>query len=357
MSEREPGGDPGDLDWVHLGASLRPEQSPVTGRSPGRRSHRVVRVVIGLAVLGVVIALVLRAPSAVSDFTAAFRHFRADRLPWLVPAAVLETTSLLAMAVAQRQLLSAGGHRVALVSLLGFTVASTAIADLVPLGVAPASGWLLGQYHARGVPVALATWTVLAAGFAATTTVLGLVLLGAGLAGIWTPVGLVAAGAVLAVGAVGVVVVAHRLVRWDRWLAARFRGRLTQAVAAAIEHATRYRVSVRGGSVVFVASVLNWLCDAGVLVLAFVILGFAVPWHGVLFAYAIAQVARGLSLLPGGLGAVEGGLVGGLVFTGVRAVPALAATLVYRFVAFWAVAAVGSVVFIVLTRRWRDRLR
>ena len=98
-------------------------------------------------------------------------------------------------------------------------------------------------------------------------------------------------------------------------------------------------------------SALNWLFDATCLVLAFAVVGLAIPWRNVLFAYAAAQVAGSFSFLPGGLGAVEGGMVGGFLLAGTPGGPALAATLVYRVISYWAVTGAGVILLIILTRR------
>lgn len=332
-------------------------RAPRSGHDPAPHRHwrRTARLLAGIVVLGVVVALVLRAPAAASDFTSAFGHFQVDRLPWLGVAAALEVVSIAAAALVQRRFLAAGGHAVPFGTLLGLTTAATAVVDLVPVGVAPASGWLVEQYHARDVPLPLATWAVLASGFAATVSVLGLLLVGAGVAGAWTLIGLAVAGFILVAGSTGFVVLVHRIPDWEGRFVRHLRKPFAATLAQAIEHTMTYRVSIPGGAEVIGWSVLNWLLDAGVLVLAFAALGFAVPWKGVLFAYAASQVAGGLSFLPAGLGAVEGGIVGGFLLVGLPAANALAVALVYRVVAYWAVGLVGAVVFIVQTRRLRAR--
>ncbi|MBF6557842.1 MAG: flippase-like domain-containing protein [Acidimicrobiales bacterium] len=184
---------------------------------------------------------------------------------------------------------------------------------------------------------------------------LGLLLVGAAAAGIGSPATLAGAGAVLLAGSSGFVVGVHRLGRPSHGerLEARLRYRPLQVLARTAEAATRYRVSWPGGAAVLAYSTLNWLLDAGVLVLAFVLLGLAVPWHVLLFAYAASQIAAGLSFLPAGLGALEAGLVGGFLLMGMNAGTALAATLMFRVVAYWAVAAVGAVIFVAQTRQRR----
>ena len=54
---------------------------------------------------------------------------------------------------------------------------------------------------------------------------------------------------------------------------------------------------------------------------------------------------------PGGLGAVEAALVGGLTTTGVPVGPALAAVLLFRIATFWLPAPVGWAAFASLQRR------
>jgi uncharacterized membrane protein YbhN (UPF0104 family) len=77
------------------------------------------------------------------------------------------------------------------------------------------------------------------------------------------------------------------------------------------------------------------LADAGVLGACFGLTGLPVPWRGLLFAYAAGQLAARVVPLPGGLGGVEGGVIGALTLTGTPAVAAAAAVLVYRLGGYW----------------------
>ncbi len=306
---------------------------------------------LGVLVLALVVGLVLHVPSAANGFASAFEHFRVHRLPLLAVAVALEVASLVASALAQRTLLGAGGFVLPVRTLLALVTASTSVVDLLPAGVAPANGWLVEQYRLRRAPLALALWDVLAAGFASTVCVLALVLIGAGVAGLWTPVGLVVCGAFLVGGSCGFVVLVHRYARRPRVAGLGRGGRLWPKVERTVEMAVQYRLSRRAGLMVLVYSALNWVLDAGCLVFAFFLIGFAVPWRAVLFAYAGSQILGGLSFLR--LGVVEGGLVGAFVLTGVSATPALAAVLMYRVLAYWLVSAVGVVVLVVVNRRQR----
>ena len=52
----------------------------------------------------------------------------------------------------------------------------------------------------------------------------------------------------------------------------------------------------------------------------------SVPWRGLLFAYAAGRLVP----LPGGIGGVEGGMLGALTLTGTASVAAPAAVIVYQ---------------------------
>jgi uncharacterized protein (TIRG00374 family) len=74
----------------------------------------------------------------------------------------------------------------------------------------------------------------------------------------------------------------------------------------------------------------------------------------VLLAYTGAEVLALIPLTPGGLGFVEGGLVGTLQLAGVAASRALAATLLYRLASFWLPIPLGGVAYLLFRRRyWR----
>lgn len=322
---------------------------------------RRLRVAGGIFALGSILGLVLHAPAAMSQFVSAFSHFRTGRLPWLGLAAVLEAASLAAAAMAQRQLLGAGRSRLRFATLAALTVASTSVGDLLPAGAAPATGWMVEQYHLRRIPTALALWSALAGGFASAVSGLALVLVGAGLAKLLGPVTLVLCAVGLMAGSGGVALLVRRLA--GRQLAnpgtggqarpapAWLRGKAARAVIETFEHCAQYRASPRDLGNVFVFATLNWLLDAACLVVGFVLVGSAVPWRTLLFAYAGSQMLGSLSFVQ--IGVVEGGMVGALVLTGTKAGPALAAVLMYRVISYWLVLGVGALVFIGVTRSSR----
>jgi uncharacterized membrane protein YbhN (UPF0104 family) len=72
----------------------------------------------------------------------------------------------------------------------------------------------------------------------------------------------------------------------------------------------------------------------------------------VLLAYASAQLLALIPLTPGGVGFVEAGLVGTLTLAGVSGGDALAATLLYRLVAYWLPLPAGAVAYVLFRRRY-----
>jgi len=334
-----------------------PAADPAAPATPrGRRHARrafMARIALGLVVLAVMVAAVARAHSALHAFASAFGSFRVGRLPWLSLAVGAEVASFACYALVQRRLLRAGGLVLTRRTMFGLAVAATGITNLVPGGTAPASGWLVGQYRRRDVPVPLALWVVLAGGFAAAVSILLLLLVGAGVAGLLSPWETVGCGALGALVAAAVVISTHHVAAIDAWLDARRHrglGALRRAVHS-VAAVTRFRLSVPTGATVLALSVANWGLDVWCLVASFAVLGRPVPWHAVLFAYAVAQVAGSLAPVPGGIGFVEGGMVGAFALVGTPAGDALAATVVYRAITCWAVAAVGSLALMVLSRR------
>ncbi len=330
----------------------RSEPAPAPDAARKNRRKRITRLVLALLVIGVVVALALRAPSAVHDFTSAFKHIRARRLPWLAAALAAEFASFWFYARLQRTLLVAGGEEVSTGIVFRLSIASTGLRELLPAGAQTSSGWLYEQYRKLGTEAALSAYVVLASGFFSTTTIFGLLLVAAAIAGVGSPLVLALSGAVLVVGSAAFVAGVHRLTALER-LVAGHTGRLArfgQRILSFGEGVAMLRPGLLRGALAFADAAGNWLADVVCLVIAFVLLGQPVPWHGLLFAYCAAQLAGSIVPLPGGIGAVEGGLVGGFVLTGEPVGIALAATLIYRVVTYWGVALIGGIEFLSLVR-------
>jgi uncharacterized membrane protein YbhN (UPF0104 family) len=100
---------------------------------------------------------------------------------------------------------------------------------------------------------------------------------------------------------------------------------------------------------VITGSVGYWAWDNAVLWATFHAFGFSPPLTVILMGYLIGQLG-GLLPLPGGLGGIDGGLIGALIVYGTPAAATAAAVLVYRVILFWLPLLVGAAAFISLRR-------
>jgi uncharacterized protein (TIRG00374 family) len=107
---------------------------------------------------------------------------------------------------------------------------------------------------------------------------------------------------------------------------------------------------------VLVGAIGYWAWDNAVLWAAFKAVGADVPLTVVLMGYLIGQLG-GLLPLPGGVGGIDGGLIGALVVYGAPAAAAVGAVLAYRLILFWLPLAGGAIAFVSLRRELADPKR
>jgi uncharacterized membrane protein YbhN (UPF0104 family) len=100
---------------------------------------------------------------------------------------------------------------------------------------------------------------------------------------------------------------------------------------------------------VIVGAIGYWAWDNAVLWATFHAVGADVPLSVVLMGYLIGQLG-GLLPLPGGIGGIDGGLIGTLVVYGAPAAATTAAVLAYRVILFWLPLIVGAIAFVSLRR-------
>ncbi len=100
-----------------------------------------------------------------------------------------------------------------------------------------------------------------------------------------------------------------------------------------------------------------WTFNVAVLYACFRAFGEAPPIAVLVQAYFVGMLAN-LLPLPGGIGGVDGGMIGALVAFGVGGGPALIAVLMYRLLAFWLPSIPGVIAYFQLRRtvgRWEIR--
>jgi uncharacterized protein (TIRG00374 family) len=96
-----------------------------------------------------------------------------------------------------------------------------------------------------------------------------------------------------------------------------------------------------------------WAFDNAVLWATFHAFGYSPPIPILLMGYLIGQMG-GLLPIPGGIGGIDGGLLGTLVVYGTPAATTAAAVLAYRVILFWLPLAVGAYAFVSLRRGLND---
>ncbi|MEA2299326.1 MAG: putative heme transporter [Solirubrobacteraceae bacterium] len=99
-----------------------------------------------------------------------------------------------------------------------------------------------------------------------------------------------------------------------------------------------------------------WGFDIAVLWAAFHAFGTPPPFTVIVMAYFVGMLANVLPL-PGGIGGVDGGMIGALIAFGVDGGLAVLAVLVYRAFSFWLPTIPGAVAYLQLRRtvhRWQE---
>jgi glycosyltransferase 2 family protein len=217
-----------------------------------------------------------------------------------------------------------------------------------------------GTPIARSLPLALVERATDGVGLALLALVAGLLLAPTHVAGTsmlamsnYWPV-LVVLVALVAIGVMripGTLAIVRRVM--DRFLA-RLRAWLNVVVARRGEGVAR-ELGV-GGWLMFdpravvtalLVSLTGRLCDALVLFVAAASFGYSISPVMAVFVLGTAGVVGGLSMLPGGMGAVEASMIGLLVAFGAPAPVAVAATVVTRALIFWLWVALGLTIFVV----------
>jgi uncharacterized protein (TIRG00374 family) len=92
-----------------------------------------------------------------------------------------------------------------------------------------------------------------------------------------------------------------------------------------------------------------WAFDNAVLWATFHAVGIVPPLTVILMGYLIGQIG-GLLPIPGGVGGIDGGLIGTLIVYGAPAAAVGAAVLLYRVILFWLPLVGGAIAFTSLRR-------
>jgi uncharacterized membrane protein YbhN (UPF0104 family) len=150
-----------------------------------------------------------------------------------------------------------------------------------------------------------------------------------------------------AVPAIGLLAASRR--PKQRWLAV-----ATAALGDGVREAGR--VLARRDWRVIAGSFGYWAFDNAVIWACFKAFGESPAITLVLMGYLIGQLG-GLLPIPGGIGGIDGGLIGALIVFGLPAAATAAAVLAYRVILFWLPLALGGVAFAKLRKGLEDPSR
>ena len=314
---------------------------------PRRLAKRTLQIVGVLAVVGLVLLL---APGL-----GEVRDILTKAEPkWVAVAVVFEALSCISYVLMFRPIFCQ--------NMPWRTSWEIGLSELAAGSIVPASGagglalgaWILSEggmpaerIASRSVAFFLIKSSVNFIAVAVLGTVMALGLLGPDLS-LW----LTAVPAVGALLVIAAVLVVPRLgvgapVAPDAGRARRALGAVRKALVGGTGEAVQI---VRSRNLLVIAGSLGyWAWDNAVLWATFEAFGYSPPITVILLGYLIGQLG-GLLPLPGGLGGIDGGLIGALIVFGTPAAVTAAAVLVYRVILFWLPLLVGAVAFISLRR-------
>jgi uncharacterized membrane protein YbhN (UPF0104 family) len=328
------------------GADALPEEL-----APRRLLRRLVQVV---ALVAVLLLVVLLAPGL-----GEVRERLGDAAPgWLALAVALEALSCGSYLLMFRPIFCR--------RMSWRTSAQIAWSELAAGSLLPASGagglalgaWIL---HRGGMPVdriarrSVAFFLIKSSVNFVAVAVLG-TLMASGLIGPDRSLLLTALPAALSVAVIALVLVIPRLGpgRDPGPDASRLRRGVVAARRALIGGTSEAIEILRSRDLPVVAGAIGyWAFDNAVLWATFHAFGADVPISILLMGYLIGQLG-GLLPLPGGVGGIDGGLIGTLIVYGAPPAATAAAVLAYRVILFWLPLIGGAIAFIFL-RRALDR--
>jgi uncharacterized membrane protein YbhN (UPF0104 family) len=303
----------------------------------GNRRHRrsVFRAAVALAVA------VLLLPERHTLLEGVRRLSRISP-SWLLLAVAAEVVAFLAAAELQRRLLAAVGFDIGRLPSLRLVSAAWSVSAAFPAGVAFSTAYTYRQLTRRGAGSGSAAWVLVAGGILSGASLVFLGLVGAELCGralsSWP------GGPVLGITALAVAAVAFVWLIWASRhpsTVGAMVGRLAGIFGAHIRSPVPPLAGLGVWTATLALATTNWLADLGALGLAFLSLGVAIPWRGLVLAYAVGQVAASVPLLPGSIGVAEAAMALALVAVGTRPAAAVAVVLVYRLISFWLPLPVG----------------
>jgi uncharacterized protein (TIRG00374 family) len=334
------------------------------------RDHR--RALLVLLLVGIVLIFIFAVLPQIAGFGKSLHRLRYGNKLWLAAGVGLECISLAGYMALFRLTFSSDGVKIGWSTSYQITLAGTVATKLLAAGGAGG--------------IALTVWALRAAGLEAKAVarrmtsfelllyavfMLALVLFGGALAAGLLPGNAPTALTVLpaAFGA-GVILLAlltglsaDRAQRWLERLGRRRRGPKSLLEKLATVPGTLHGGVETTGEILrrpkpgLLGAIGYWAFDIATLWAAFRAFGAMPPIAVLVLAYYVGQLANALPI-PGGIGGVEGGMIGAFIAFGVNGSTAVLAVLAYRIISFWLPVLPGSVAYLQLrsaVSKWREQ--
>jgi len=339
-----------------------PEPSFLSSSGAGRRRRSGCRRWLGGAALA--IALATEAAVGGRELVAALGRLTQPAWPWVAAAVLAELTSMVAYARMQRRLLRAEGIPVTLPAAVRLAYAAHALSVSLPGGPLFSTAYNFRRMRDLGASTVVASWCIAFSGLLSAAALVAIAATAELVRG--SSAGLLSTLLHLA-AAVAAALLARALVRRpDRLLRAarlgltgvnRFRHRpadvgldRVRAGLAGLGAVHLRRIDLGAAAA---QALLNWGLDALALLLCLRAVGAGIPGLvALVLAYAAGMTASSLTVVPGGLGVVDGALIVGILAAGTPAGPAIAAVVLYRLLSLGLVGGLGWLLYLV--DRWRD---
>ncbi|MBJ7328283.1 MAG: flippase-like domain-containing protein [Solirubrobacteraceae bacterium] len=316
-------------------------------RSLARRAAQVALI------LGLLVLVALLAPG-LGDVR---KHLGAADPWWVALAVGLELLSCLSYVLMFRPIFC---RRMSWAMSSKISWSSLGVGSIVPASGAAGlalGGWALtqgGMSIERVARRSVAFFTIKSSVNFIAVAVIG-TLMALGLFGPDVSLWLTAVPAAMSVATIAIVLALPKLgdggaIPEDAGKVRRFFGHARASVIHGVHEATEI-VKTRD-LLVLVGAIGYWAWDNAVLWAAFQAFDADVAVSVILMGYLIGQLG-GLLPIPGGVGGIDGGLIGTLIVFGAPAAVTVAAVLVYRVILFWLPLAGGSIGFVALTRALR----
>jgi uncharacterized membrane protein YbhN (UPF0104 family) len=327
------------------GGQVSTSESSQTERMNASKARRSLRNgFITLVLAGALVVGLLLAVPGLKDVATTVSHMKVG---WIVVAVVLEVLSCASYVVVFLQVFNRAPFRVGARVALSEEAFGAAV-SLGGVGSLAVGAWLMVERGAK--PGRIAERSAVLFWYTSAINVFTLILAGLGLfLGLPGPSNPLLS--ILPAGVGTVVLVAFLLLP-------RYVDRLVRRMEPGKLHTflTQTAVSMRDTErLVFhpdwrIIGAIGYLWfDIAVLYVCFVAAGHVPPVAPIVLAYQIGYLSNFIPV-PGGIGVLDGSLIGMLVLYGVGGTVATAATLVYHAISLWVPAVWGTIAFFLLQR-------